>query len=262
MSPLGRPAPRVSDLIAETLGRQLTEGLYRPGERLPPERLLATQLGVSRPTLRAALERLETQGRLRRLQGGGTFVEDNAIDRAGDLLTHEFGGAPEFARDLLEYRTLLEVAAARLAASRATSSDHRRLAARFNAWRTLVSQHDVTTPAETEADLAFHLAVADASHNLALPHFMRTACHLLKDNIADNLHRYENQQRHRALLILEHEAILHAIKAGDAPRAASAARRHLDRVSQAMTESRQHTARLARAHRRETARTTPTPHST
>ncbi|ONG11283.1 transcriptional regulator PdhR [Klebsiella pneumoniae] len=81
--------PKLSDVIEQQLEFLILEGTLRPGEKLPPERELAKQFDVSRPSLREAIQRLEAKGLLLRRQGGGTFVQSRLwIERAqqsGDL---------------------------------------------------------------------------------------------------------------------------------------------------------------------------------
>ncbi len=67
--------PKLSDVIEQQLEFLILEGTLRPGEKLPPERELAKQFDVSRPSLREAIQRLEAKGLLLRRQGGGTFVQ-------------------------------------------------------------------------------------------------------------------------------------------------------------------------------------------
>ncbi|MBJ7331925.1 MAG: GntR family transcriptional regulator [Solirubrobacteraceae bacterium] len=76
-------APRV-DATEQALRRWLTPGTHRPGDRLPPEQDLAAQLGVSRGTLRAALERLERNGLIVRRRGSGTFVGELPVSGSFD----------------------------------------------------------------------------------------------------------------------------------------------------------------------------------
>ena len=66
--------PRVSDAVATTLEQRILEGSLKPGDRLPAERELAAELGVSRPSLREAIQKLASKGLLRSQQGGGTYV--------------------------------------------------------------------------------------------------------------------------------------------------------------------------------------------
>ena len=68
--------PRISDVVAASLERRILEGSLKPGDRLPPERELAVELGVSRPSLREAIQKLVSKGMVQSRQGGGTFVTD------------------------------------------------------------------------------------------------------------------------------------------------------------------------------------------
>lgn len=65
--------PKLSDVIEQQLEFLILEGTLRPGEKLPPERELAKQFDVSRPSLREAIQRLEAKGLLLRRRGGGTL---------------------------------------------------------------------------------------------------------------------------------------------------------------------------------------------
>ncbi|NEU36631.1 GntR family transcriptional regulator, partial [bacterium LRH843] len=70
--PIGQIAPRrLADTIVEQLETMILEGALQPGERLPPERVLAERFGVSRPSLREAVQRLAARGLLKSRQGGG-----------------------------------------------------------------------------------------------------------------------------------------------------------------------------------------------
>lgn len=66
--------PRISDAVAASLEKRILEGSLKPGDRLPPERELAAELGVSRPSLREAIQKLASKGMLQSRQGGGTYV--------------------------------------------------------------------------------------------------------------------------------------------------------------------------------------------
>ncbi len=71
--------PKLSDVIEQQLEFLILEGTLRPGEKLPPERELAKQFDVSRPSLREAIQRLEAKGLLLRRQGGGTFCSEQPL---------------------------------------------------------------------------------------------------------------------------------------------------------------------------------------
>ena len=146
--------------IVDHLRREMILGRIRPGDRLPPERQLAEQLGVARETLRQALRTLEGSGQIaiRRGSRGGAFVQASMVEqwrirqdvqeRAGDIAT------------LVEFRAVIDSAAARFAAERRSETD---LAAMENAQAELEAAE--TLHGSRIADTAFHLAVAHASGN-------------------------------------------------------------------------------------------------
>ena len=71
--------PRIADTIARKLETMILEGVLKPGEKLPPERQLAESLGVSRPSLREAIQKLAARNLLRTRRGGGTFVDEPCV---------------------------------------------------------------------------------------------------------------------------------------------------------------------------------------
>src|SRR6185503_6626401 len=136
----------------------------KPGERLPPERELSKQLGVSRPSLRAGLSSLISMGVLQSRQGSGTYIVDGppALDSEPLRLLAELHGS-SYAH-MFETRSIMEVGAAGLAAERATGEQLATMAeeiAEMFAWLNDPQQFLVH-------DMAFHRAVAAASGNPTL----------------------------------------------------------------------------------------------
>ena len=114
-------------MIEQQLEFLILEGTLRPGEKLPPERELAKQFDVSRPSLREAIQRLEAKGLLLRRQGGGTFVQSSLWQSFSDPLVELLSDHPESQYDLLETRHALEGIAAYYAALRSTDEDKERI---------------------------------------------------------------------------------------------------------------------------------------
>ena len=148
------------EVVAERIRRAIHIGTYLPGDKLPPERMMAQQLGVSRATLREAIRVLEGEGYVisRRGARGGILVLDQAEneERIRPLLAERL---PEI-EEIFDYRTAVEGAAARLAADRRTDED---LAILQRAYDVMAADRE--TRRFRAADNAFHLAVADAARN-------------------------------------------------------------------------------------------------
>ncbi|MBP8237937.1 MAG: GntR family transcriptional regulator, partial [Pseudomonas sp.] len=114
---------RLSDDIVIQLEALILEGSLKTGERLPAERALAERFGVSRPSLREAIQKLVAKGLLVSRQGGGNYVAEGLGATFSDPLLHLLESSPEAQRDLLEFRHTLEGSCAFYAAQRATELD-------------------------------------------------------------------------------------------------------------------------------------------
>lgn len=242
---------RLSDDIVEQLEGMILEGTLKSGERLPAERALAEQFGVSRPSLQEAIK-LAAKGLLVSRQGGGNYVADSLGSTFSDPLLHLLENNPEAQRDLLEFRQTLEASCAYYAALRATEVDRERLTAAFEALQDCYTRADeVSRLEEGAADARFHLAIAEASHNAVLLHTIRGLFDLLKRNVVTNIGgMYQQRTETRDMLISQHRDLYLAIIEGRAEQAREVSTRHLLYVQEVLEEVRQEVQRVARAERR------------
>lgn len=244
---------RISDKVAAQLRGLVQEQRLQPGDRLPAERTLAVQLGVSRTALREAIAQLASQGLLTARVGGGTYVAEPAA-RARQALDEPlapylplFQGDPEYRFDVLEIRHALEGATAWHAALRATDEDRTRIA---QAFQTMMDAHGKNDPSgEAEADAAFHLSIAEASHNLVLLQVMRGLFELLQTNISQSREKLYTSARTFSPLSDQHREMMDAVLAGDPERARAAAHAHLEFVHTTLRTLDDNEARRARASR-------------
>ncbi len=139
---------RLSDDIVSQLETMILEGTLKAGERLPAERALAERFGVSRPSLREAIQKLAARGLLVSRQGGGNYVADSLGSTFSDPLLQLLESNPEAQRDLLEFRHTLEGSCAFYAAQRATELDRQRLREAFAALQDCYSRSGKVTRAE------------------------------------------------------------------------------------------------------------------
>ena len=159
---------------------QLEMNQWRAGDKLPPEKALAASLGVSRSVIREALARLKADGRVESRQGSGAYVADRhkiAAFRIADLrATNGIGQPSVFAadqadtaeRDMLELRQIVESGAAELAATRRSEAD----IANIRAAVVLMDAALASRIDGSDADDAFHNAIAAATHNAQLSKFV------------------------------------------------------------------------------------------
>jgi GntR family transcriptional repressor for pyruvate dehydrogenase complex len=226
---------RLSDTITDQIENLIASGKLKPGDRLPPERDLAQQLDVSRPSLREALLILESRGLLQARRGGGFSVTDVTAPTITDPLVHLLQRHPETVDDVLELRHGLECVATEFAALRATEADDKRL-------REIVSgmkrrRGKVDPLEDTDHDVDFHMAVAEASHNVALVHVMRGIFNLMRINMLRSREALCHQAENVTLLDEQHAQIAKAIAARDPKAARAAANIHLSFVQASLREA-------------------------
>ena len=232
---------RLADGIVAQLETMILEGTLKAGERLPAERVLAEQFGVSRPSLREAIQKLAAKGLLVSRHGGGTFVAESLGSTFSDPLLH-----------LLEFRHTLEGSCAYYAALRATEVDRQRLTEAFEALQDCYAREGKVTRAEEgAADAQFHLAIAEASHNAVLLHTIRGLFDLLKRNVVTNIGgMYALRDETRDMLMSQHRELYETIMARRANEARDVIHRHISYVQEVLAEGQQEAQRLARAQRR------------
>ena len=243
---------RLSDEIVEQLETMILEGVLQAGERLPAERKLAEQFGVSRPSLREAIQKLVAKGLLVSRQGGGNYVNQEVGATFSDPLLALLAEKHDAQKDLLEFRHTLEGACAYYAALRATPADHERLAAAFAQLEACYEGSAENCRVEEGlADARFHLAIAEASHNVVLLHTIRGLFDLLRGNVITNIGgMYTQRSETRAMLIEQHRSLYHAIKAGDAELARQLSNQHIEYVCEVLAEVDEEQLRVQRSERR------------
>ncbi len=213
-----RPTRASTDVIAQ-IREAIFSGRFRPGDRLPTEREMAQQFGVSRVTVRDALRALEAAGLIRVKVGGqgGPYVSEPDINLLSDSLgTHLQLRGTTF-RELAEARLALETTAARLAAERATEDDLLTLR--------VAAQAPPVPGAAAGTSLDFHTALVASAHNGALlAMFMATRA--LIQEAFDALHRLQPDMATAARNA--HTELCDALERRDADRAVRIMRDHMN----------------------------------
>ena len=147
------------EVIVQQIKDQIKKGILKPGEKLPSERKLADQLGVSRASVREAIQALAFSGYLEVIQGKGTYVLE--IASKYDEIVNFFSGFSNYSLDyLMEARIMLEGEFARLAALNANQEEIDLVERIFNE---IASSKDLNS--FVVKDLEFHLTIAKATHN-------------------------------------------------------------------------------------------------
>jgi DNA-binding FadR family transcriptional regulator len=208
---------------------------YAPGAKLPTERALAAELDAPRNAVREALAVLETEGRIVRAVGSGTFVRGDEKPASGaDEKSSEVGVLQDASpKEIMEARFVLEPRLALLASSNATAADFRRL-------EDLLRQGDAaSTFVEFDsADDAFHQAVAEATHSRLVVELYAAIGAARRRVGWGGLRRRFLTVGRRAVSCREHRVIFEALVSRDADRAEEAIVSHLRAVSAVLLEGR------------------------
>ena len=211
---------RLYEQVAEQITAWIAANGLKAGDRLPPERELATRLGVSRATLSQALVALEVIGVVAVRHGDGTVLTAKpAASRIVNAIRAHADRLPE----VIETRDALETKIAALAAARRTDDDLARIDDALHAM-----EQDIEAGGRgLEGDERFHGAVTAAAHSLLLAHLMDEIGDLIKESRIESL-----SQPGRPLdSLAAHRAIAEAIRAGDSEAAATAMHSHVEMVS-------------------------------
>jgi GntR family transcriptional repressor for pyruvate dehydrogenase complex len=237
-------AARLSDQVAAQLQELVMEGAFKPGEKLPSERELCELLGVSRTVVREAIRALAVKGLLEVRPGGGMAVRSPDPTLVSELMSmmlrtgnHEIAFA-----HVQEVRRLLEVEIAGLAAERRDEEDLRRMEAQLQAM--VEFEHDPHRWAE--ADVAFHAAIAVATHNPLYPVLLGTIADLLMEVRLTGISLPGTAQKAQRY----HRPIFERIKVGDRLGARKAMLDHLRESEATFQKARIHMIQRQQASQR------------
>jgi DNA-binding FadR family transcriptional regulator len=235
---------KLSDQIAEQLEGMIADGTLKPGERLPAERQLSERLGISRPSLREAIQKLASKGLLSTRQGGGTFVTESLASSFSDPLLALLKDQPDAEFDTLEVRKELEGVAAFNAAQRATDVDRERIWSRFNEMAEVQRSH-ASGFDKLKVDARFHMAIIESAHNIVLLHFMHAVQDVLENTVSLYLDQFYANPKFVAQLCEQHKDMVTAIMDRDPVAARDRSKHHLEFAYESFREF-QNQARLAR----------------
>jgi GntR family transcriptional regulator, transcriptional repressor for pyruvate dehydrogenase complex len=213
---------RLYEQIVQQVEESIHKGTLKPGDQLPPERELAEQFGVSRTAVREAVKALHEKGLVEAFPGRGTFITDGTsytIRQSLDRITRK--GHEGFAY-LAEVRAILEPEIAVLATSRVKEEDLQALREQVQ----VMDQARNDPDAFIEADLDFHLTLAEAAGNPIILSLIDSIVGLLREQRMGIFHVDGGPERGQ----YHHKRILDAIEHRDAAGAREAMRAHLQQV--------------------------------
>lgn len=226
--------PRVYSLVVEQIRELIQSGQLKPGDKLPTERSLAEQLGVSRSSVREALSALEVLGVIHSRQGLGNYVASNV---SSDLPEEQFEDliVDEGTFEIIEARQLFEPGVAALAARRRTDAD-------LVVMRTCISEMERLLGEGRDAwepDWGFHVAMANACHNPVVS----ALSDLITQRVSGRLwqlmraQNYASDPSRPAHYLDRHRRIYAAIERGDAQAAEEAMRQDLAEITNDLSDN-------------------------
>lgn len=245
-------------VLPERLEAMIASGKLVPGDRLPAERQLALELGVSRSALREAIKQLASRGLLISHHGGGTYVtspEEAEPVRAALLSLAPLAQSDAgYWRDVIEIRKSLEGDAAAYAALRADEEDRSMISSAYDALAgALLSDplpgSQTALAALARLDAGFHMMIARASHNAVLHQVMTGLQGLLEASISGSLTRLYCLPGIASQLDGQHRRILEAVLARRPDEARKAAIHHLVFVEDRIARLEEEAARRRRSSR-------------
>jgi GntR family transcriptional repressor for pyruvate dehydrogenase complex len=214
---------RISDQVFEQLKDHIFRGHFKPGEQLMTERELAQALGVSRPTVREAMNKLVNIGLIEQRQGQGTFVTSPADSIQKNPLAAVVDGEDVDLLDLLEVRLGLECNAATMAAQRATAEDILDLERSRNEMIAEIKAGQLGT----HADVSFHMAISYATKNVVQILIMKNFYDLMFFGIKEYLEGLYTEPRNLERIIEQHTDVLESIRRHDPDASHEAMKRHI-----------------------------------
>ena len=214
---------KVSSQIADQIRSSILSGEFKPGDKLPPERELAEMFGVSRPSVREALNILGAAGLLESYQGGGTLVKSLVETSSGNPLSDLIKTKMERALDVIEVRKGLEAWTAYYAAKRALPEDIRRLE---EIVASMERNLELAKPSQ-DLDANFHIVMAKSTHNIVWLHLMQSIFEAMKEFQQSVWHAVYLTSEDHQVLYQQHRKIFEAIREGEAEKARDAMLEHL-----------------------------------
>ncbi len=214
---------KISSQIADQIRESILAGEFAPGEKLPPERELISAFGVSRPSIREALNLLAAMGLLESHQGGGAVVQSLIDSQQGKALRDLIRTTLDRAIEVIEVRKCMESWAAFYAAQRALPEDFRKMEEVLS----LMEDNLIDMQSSEDLDASLHICIARASRNVIWLHMIQSLFEAMKEFQGGVWRVVYRTKKDYHLLYKHHVAIVAAICARDADAARQAMLNHL-----------------------------------
>lgn len=213
---------RLADVVVDRLNAQIRSGELKSGDRLPTERTLAETMGVSRTVIREAL-RIMASNNILEIRDGKSYVRHLTFDEIVTNICDSVVPAQISLLEIMEVRSVLEVYIVRKAAENITPEQVAAIQESIDTMKLLMDEGDKGSVEES----AFHRGLAEATGNSALRSIYRM-CEDLLNSTQHNTWKGVQIHGFPNTAVADHQAILDAVKAGDAERAVILMQAHMD----------------------------------
>ena len=223
---------KIYESIIESIKSDIISGKISSGEKLPPERDLAKQFGVSRTSIREALRTLEILGVIESIQGSGNFIAGNYTKSLIESMSMMFLLQQFDSLQISELREALETKAALLAVDNITEVQMKRLEEIVKEMSTTTNENE-----SVKLDIELHYTIAAASHNSIIIQILNILEELINIYIKDRRMEILSDSKNVSRLQKIHEEIIYGIKSKDSQATYQAIMQHFSIIAEYIKHS-------------------------
>ncbi|MCY6484589.1 FadR/GntR family transcriptional regulator [Clostridium aestuarii] len=224
---------KVYEQVIEQIKGMISDGTLKRGDKLPSERDLVQQLGVSRASIREALRALDIIGLIESRQGEGNFIRESFENGLVEPLSIMFMLNESKPKEIFELRKVMEIETAALAAKRISESE-------LEVLKDLVNKMENSNDEEIKVkiDKKFHYTIAHASGNFVIFNILNTLSTLIDAFIKDARKEILRKDKNKNTINTQHEAIYNALKEHNPGEAATVMRKHMELIDENLISSK------------------------
>ncbi|WP_341320108.1 FadR/GntR family transcriptional regulator [Solibacillus sp. FSL H8-0523] len=224
---------KVYEMVFQEIQQDILAGRYEMGEKLPSERALAIRYQVSRNSIREAIRLLELRNLVEIKHGDGTFIKNISIQSTKNELVHVLENTDKTSiYEMLELRYILESQCAFLAALRANTQDFEKIANSLEMMKAAKADEKLGI----QADLSFHIAIAEATHNQVLVELIASLMPHIRNTIEVTRNYRLAENKNICSTFDEHKQIYLAISRGDSEQAKTLMENHIRTIREELSE--------------------------
>ncbi len=235
-------APHIPNMVVNQIVKLITEGVLKPGDKLPSELEMTRRFGISRISLREAMKLLEAKGFIESHGRKGKYIRSVLEDSLSSTIENMISVDHEKIWELLYVRRLIDSEAAALAAAKATKEQIEGLLTFVSEVESLGVENIVEKREGGRLYAKFYNDLADATNNTIFSHLMKSISSMLRGALPYSRTKLQSVSGSSRAIYEQHVAILEAIKEHQPEKAREAMRAHIDwlenNLKQILTESR------------------------